>query len=68
MKVQMGAARITTYLTVSIGVSEIDGNSSVKDVALRADSALCAAKDSGRNRSCASVVPKNAPKMCLMPT
>lgn len=60
MKVQMGAARITTYLTVSIGVSEIDGNSSVKDVALRADSALCAAKDSGRNR----VVCLSRPEEC----
>jgi diguanylate cyclase (GGDEF)-like protein len=50
MRVQMGVAPIRIYLTASIGVCGIDGESSAKDVALRADSALCQAKESGKNR------------------
>lgn len=50
MKVQMGAVPISIYLTASIRISGIDGKCSVKDVAIRADSALGQAKESGRNR------------------
>lgn len=56
VEVETGGTAITVYLTVSVGIAEIDANSSVKDVALRADSALCAAKSAGKNRIvCSSV-------------
>lgn len=56
VEVETGGTAITVYLTVSVGIAEIDANSSVKDVALRADSALCAAKAAGKNRIvCSSV-------------